>query len=224
MLLLEGFMEKLFDVNNKFFTFMGKLFDLIVLNVLWVLTLVCFVGPACTGLYYAIAKNIRKDRDYATKSFFHSFKQNFKQASVIGILQIVIGFGLWWCYQFALAMDPNVTFSKIYFWAILVLIVLFIMMSIYVYPILSRFSMKTTAILKLALYMSVRHPLTTIVGFAGIVIAIVYPALVFFSPLVLCVIGLYVLLLSFPMEKALRKYMPKKEDADENEQEAWYYE
>ena len=121
-------------------------------------------------------------------------------------------------------MDPNVLFAKIYFWAIVVLIVLFCMMSIYVYPILSRFSMKTTQILKLALMMSVLHPVTTIVGLAGIVLAICFPQLVFFSPLVLCVAGLYVLVLSFPMEKALRRYMPKKEEVDENEQEAWYYE
>ncbi len=217
-------MDRLFDVNNKFFTFMAKVFDLIVLNLLWVLTLVCFIGPSCTALYYAVVKNIRRDRDYTWKTFFHSFKSNFKQASIIGVLQLVIGAGLVWCYEFASAMDPTATFAKVYYWAILVMIVVFIMMSIYVYPILSRFSMKTADILKLSLYMSIRHPLTTIIGFAGIVVAIFYPALVFFSPLVLCVIGLYVLILSFPMEKALRKYMPKKEDVGEHEQEAWYYE
>lgn len=203
---------------------MGKIFDLIVLSIMWVLTVLCFVGPACTGLYYAVVKNIRRDRDYTVKTFFHSFKENFKQASVIGIIQVIIGGGLVICYKFALAMDPNVLFAKIYFWAIVVLIVLFCMMSIYVYPILSRFSMKTTQILKLALMMSVLHPVTTIVGLAGIVLAICFPQLVFFSPLVLCVAGLYVLVLSFPMEKALRRYMPKKEEVDENEQEAWYYE
>ncbi len=217
-------MNKLFDVDNKFFSTLSKVWDLIVLDLLWLLTVLIFIGPACTGLYYAVVKNIRKSRGYTGGTFFHSFKTNFKQAAVIGIFQIIIGFGLFVCYTFAINMNPDMYFGQIYYWVTVFLILVFAMVSIYVYPVLSRFTMKTGAILKLCLFMSVRHIGTTLLGVVGIALVVFSWTMIVYSPLLLVAPAVYVFLLSFPMEKVLRRYMPKKEEQSEQEQEAWYYE
>ncbi len=220
-------MSKIFDVDNKFFSTLSKIWDLMVVDFLFIITLPAFIGPSCTALYYAIVKNIRKSRGYPSKTFFHSFKQNFKQGSIIGIIQIIIGFGLFNCFR--VAYDPDIMskdsyFGQVYFWLCVIFTILFAMISIYVYPVLSRFTMKTRDILKLSLYLSFRHLPTTLFGIAGIVAICLIGDLIFLSPFVLIAPAVYVLLLSFMMEKVLRAYMPKKEDQDEIEQEAWYYE
>ncbi|MBO6064980.1 MAG: DUF624 domain-containing protein [Lachnospiraceae bacterium] len=217
-------MSKIFDVDNKFFSTLSKIWDLMVVDFLFIITLPAFIGPSCTALYYAIVKNIRKSRGYPSKTFFHSFKQNFKQAAIIGIGQLIIGGGLIFSYTFATAMDAKSYIGQVYYWLVLILAILFVMVSIYVYPILSRFTMKTKDILHLSLYMSFRHLPTTMFGLIGIVAIVLIGDYLLLSPFVLLAPAVYVLILSFMMEKVLRAYMPKKEDQDEIEQEAWYYE
>ena len=86
-------MGGIFNINSPFFRVMSKVFDVIVLSLLW--TLCCIpvitIGPATTALYYAIVKSIRKDRGYATKEFFKAFKMNFKQGAIVGVLLTVFG-------------------------------------------------------------------------------------------------------------------------------------
>ena len=75
-------MNKLFDINNPFFKFMSKFFDLMVLSLIF--TVCCIpivtIGPAITALYYSTVKNVRRDRSYAYKEFFHSFKRDLGRA------------------------------------------------------------------------------------------------------------------------------------------------
>ena len=217
-------MSKVFDVDNKFFSALSKIWDLMVVDFLWIITLPAFIGPACTAMYYAIVKNIRKSRGYPSKTFFHSFKQNFKQAAFIGIGQIVIAAGLIFSFLVAQGMNEKSYIGQVYYWLVIILAVLFVMVSIYVYPVLSRFSMKTKDILKLSLYMSFRHFPTTLFGMLGLVGVVLLGDYFLLSPIVLFAPAVYVLILSLLMERVLRVYMPKKEDQDEIEQEAWYYE
>ena len=102
--------------------------------------------------------------------------------------------------------------------------VLFAMVSVYIYPVLSRFDMKIGGILKLSLFMAFRHLPTTIYGVLGVVGVLMCWEYIFLTPIVLIAPAIYVLILSLLMEKALRNYMPKKEDQSETEQQAWYYE
>lgn len=217
-------MKNVFDVDNKLFSGMTKIWDLFVVDFLWIITVLAFFGPACTALYYTTVKNIRKSRGYTAQTYFHAFKTNFKQAAILGILQIVIVVGLVVGYQFAISMDENSYIGQVYFWVIILQAVLFAMVSVYIYPVLSRFDMKIGGILKLSLFMAFRHLPTTIYGVLGVVGVLMCWEYIFLTPIVLIAPAIYVLILSLLMEKALRNYMPKKEDQSETEQQAWYYE
>lgn len=83
-------MGKLFNMDSPLFIFLGKLADLVYLNIL---TLICCIpvftaGAALTALNYVILKMVRNEEGYLTRAFFKSFKQNFKQATVIWLLFI----------------------------------------------------------------------------------------------------------------------------------------
>lgn len=215
-----------FNSENRFFSAMNKLWDVMVLNWLFILTVILGIGPASTGLYYAVAKNIRKSRGYTIKTFFHSFKINFKQGFVIGILQAIAAFSLYYCYWFAMSMKEGETVSQIYFMLWLIFTVLFVFLSIYLYPVLSRFSLPTMKIIKMAFILSLRHLPSTLL-MALILAAEVFLAAVF-PPfyLVVFLIGCsgYAFLKSLLMEKILRKYTPKPAEGEENTVDTWYLE
>ncbi|MGN1184899.1 MAG: DUF624 domain-containing protein, partial [Oliverpabstia sp.] len=76
-------MNNLFNPDNKFFTFMGKVADLMILNLLCIVCCLPIVtaGASITALYYVTLKIARNEETYIARGFFHSFKENFKQAT-----------------------------------------------------------------------------------------------------------------------------------------------
>ncbi len=76
-------MNRFFNMDNKFFVFMGRVADLLLLNFLCILCCIPVVtaGASITALYYVTLKMARDEESYIARSFFHSFKQNFKQAT-----------------------------------------------------------------------------------------------------------------------------------------------
>ena len=65
-------MDRIFNMDNKFFTFMGRVADLIILNLLFLLCCIPIVtiGPAITAMYYVTMKMVRNEEAYIARSFF----------------------------------------------------------------------------------------------------------------------------------------------------------
>ena len=85
-------MDKLFNMDNKFFTVMGRVADLIMLNVVCLICClpIVTIGASLTALHYVTLKMTRNEESYIIRSFFKSFKQNFKQATIINLIMLVI--------------------------------------------------------------------------------------------------------------------------------------
>lgn len=223
-------MSNWLNPDNKFFTFMGKAFDVVVLNTIWLILCIPIVTivPATTALYYAMVKVIRRERSYATKEFFRSFKRNFRQGSLFSLLAIVLAFIMYIDFRYAweLIQAQNSSGST-YFGVFLVITFLFCAMYAYICPVLSRFDMKFSGILKTAFVMAARHIITTfllLVLFVGVMLGcyILLPG-IFFLP------AIGILLSSFLIERIFKKYMPAKEESAEGEEERqekdeWYLE
>ena len=84
-------MGRFFNMDNKFFVFMGKVADLCLLNLVLILCCIPVVtaGASLTALYYVTMKMVRNEEAYIFRSFFKSFKQNFRQATVINLIMLV---------------------------------------------------------------------------------------------------------------------------------------
>ena len=84
-------MNRFFNMDNKFFVFMGRVADLILLNILCILCCIPIItaGASITSLYYVTLKMARDEESYIIRSFFHAFKQNFKQATIINIIMLL---------------------------------------------------------------------------------------------------------------------------------------
>lgn len=73
-------LQGIFNYDNPVWRFIGKLGDLIILNILWI---VCSIpvftaGASTTAVYYVTLKLVRDEDDSTIRSFFRSFKSNFK--------------------------------------------------------------------------------------------------------------------------------------------------
>lgn len=135
----ERTMGRIFDLDSPVMNFLNKLADLIYLNFL---TLICCIpivtiGASLTALNYVTLKIVRNEEGYITKSFFKSFKQNFKQATAIWLILLlffVIFAGDILILNYAQVEFP--TWIKI---ALIAVGVLILLATIHVFPVLSRF-------------------------------------------------------------------------------------
>ena len=88
--------QGLFNYDNPVWRFIGKLGDLILLNLLWTVCSipVITIGASPTAVYYVTLKMVRDENDSTVRSFFHSFKDiiNSKQKNsrIIWLSNIII--------------------------------------------------------------------------------------------------------------------------------------
>ena len=85
-------MGGIFKIDGKLFRFGTKLTDLMIINLL---TLFCClpiftIGPALTAMHYVLLRIYRDEEGYIVKSYFKSFKENFKQATLIWLIYLAV--------------------------------------------------------------------------------------------------------------------------------------
>lgn len=148
-------MGRLFDLDSPVFSFLSKMADLIYLNIL---TFICCipiitVGASMTALNYVVLKMVRNEEGYITRSFFKSFKQNFKQATVIWLMILAA--------TAVLAGDAFIlSYSGLVFpsWlriAVTVVGVVLMFTLMHVFPVLSRFENSIKNTFKNSLFMGI---------------------------------------------------------------------
>lgn len=84
-------MGKLFDLDSPVMTFLSKMADLIILNFV---TIICClpvitIGASVTAMHYVALKIVRNEECYIVRAFFKSFKQNFKQATLMWLIMLL---------------------------------------------------------------------------------------------------------------------------------------
>lgn len=86
-------MGRFFNLDSPVMVALTKMADMIILNLV---TFFCCLpiitaGAALTAMHYVSLKIVRDEECYILKSFFKSFRENFKQSTVIWLLMLLIG-------------------------------------------------------------------------------------------------------------------------------------
>ena len=150
-------MGSLFNLDNPIWRFMGKLVDVFILTLLWAVCCIPIItiGPASTAVYYVTLKLVRDEESYTVRSFFKSFKENFKQGSVIGIIMtLLLVFFLYDIYAYFM-MGTQI--SRILGIVFLGIFLLYLITLVYVYPLQAKFYNKIRFTLRNALFIGVKH-------------------------------------------------------------------
>lgn len=215
-------MSNFFNLDNPIFTFLGKAFDIMVLSFVYLICCIPIItiGPATTALYYTIVKVIRKNRGYLVREFFHSFKDNFKIATISWII-ILLFSGILYINN-EIIQQMKGTMSIILFYTYRCATVLLLITAIYLFPVLSRFKLGVWQLFKTSFFLSIKHLPTTILltlfaiifGLASYLTII----LILFAP------AIFLYVSSFLLERIFKKYIPKQEEGESNEGkiDQWY--
>ena len=132
-------MDRLFNMDNKFFVFMGRVADLIILNLLCILCCLPIVtaGASVTAMFYVTLKMARNEESYIVRSFFKSFKENFKQAAIINIIMLLAGILLYIDMTISRSMEGAL--GSVLTIIFMIILLLYAMLFIYIYPVLAKF-------------------------------------------------------------------------------------
>lgn len=95
----------IFRLDSPLMRGLTKLADLMLLNILAVVCSIPIVtlGASASALYYAIG-HLQEDEGSPTRDFFHAFRQNFKQATIIWLILAVTGAALLFATLYYLAV------------------------------------------------------------------------------------------------------------------------
>ena len=151
-------LQGIFNYHNPVWRFIGKLGDLMILNILWVICSIPIftMGASTTAVYYVTMKLVRGDDGYTLRNYFKSFKENFKQATVIWLLMLLTGFILGFdLYFFLRVLTSNSVFRTVFTAAIGALSMIWLCIFSYVFPLQCRFYNPVKRTLFNAFFMSI---------------------------------------------------------------------
>lgn len=207
-------MEEWFGPEGKFMTLLDKAGQLILLNLFWLLGCILVVpaGGASVALYYAVIKSVRRGEGDSLQEFFLCFKANFLRG--LGA-ELILAAAAALTYLDLWVLQPGLLKN-----AVIVVSVVMAFVAMYIFPILSRFRMGIVSAFAMAFTMSIRYihiTLLLLLGTAALVALQIYILPIY---TVLVIPSFWCFGTTYLMEKALRHYMPPKEESDS----AWYYE
>lgn len=205
-------MGSLFDQDRAFWRLINKVADLVILNVVFLLCClpVITIGPAYTALYYTVMKTVRKERGYVMRNFFHSFKQNFLQGTIIWVLIMIVGtflaMTIYSNWDGALAGGT----TQLVMWLAIILAFFLVSIFIYIFPVLSRFEFKIGHTFAFSYLIAIRYIGYTILLMA-LLAACVVLGVICIPAVILILPALFAFISSFLVEKVFAVYMPKFE-------------
>ena len=161
-------MHNILNPEGPVMSFITKITYSAYLNLLWLICCLPIVtaGASTTALFYVTLKVAKNEEGSLTKSFFHSFRENFRQATKIWLFLLAAGI--------VFAFDGYV-FSHMRFentlWTIgaavfLVALAAYAIILMYIFPLLARFDNTTFAMFKNSLFSSLAPIAAAICCFA----------------------------------------------------------
>lgn len=150
-------LQKFFNPDTPVNRLFSKIFCILYLNLLWLICSIPIVtiGPATTALCYTMLKVVSGDDSSTTNYFFHSFRQNFKQGTILGIACTLLGLLFFYdLIYYVIAPGKIISVMQI----IQIFIIFFYLMILtWVFAVLAKFDNTILNILQSAFYLSLRY-------------------------------------------------------------------
>lgn len=207
-------MHNLFNPEGRVMQFLGKLFDLLMVNLLWVICSIPIVTiGAATAALYKVCFNIANNEDEPLfRTFFQSFAKNFKQATILWI--ILLGILIFLAFDIYVVYNTNLINSNIGPIVIPVLVFLILVwmgITLYTFALQMRYSLKIKRVFYNAgLFCLAYIPRTVIMIVSDVVLLALglrYMPLLFVS--------VPALINSYLMHKVFVKHEPTQEEKTE---------
>ena len=214
---------KFCSYESRFSQLLLKLCYACYLNLLWFVCSIPIVtiGASTTALYYASLKVVRDEDSHVAALFFRSFRQNFKQATVLWL--ILLGAGLFLGADgyilYHLRLSSNGTMAVMWTLILAVVIaaaVVWVIVAEYVFPLLASVANTNKAMLKNAFLIGTHYLFATILVFA-VHFAMFFVVVAWFTPLIVFGEGLCALISAWLLNRILISVSGVPEDKAEGD-------
>lgn len=213
-------LRKLFGIDSSFTNIMGKFADVILVSLLWIVCSlpIVTIATSTAAFYYALIKGVRKDRGTPSREFLGFFKKNWKHGVGISLIYVVLGVLTILNFTAVSRMDKATVLYSVYRVESLWVILMFGFLSIFLFPVFSRFEYGCWDTVKTSLLMAIKHTFSSILMFIVLFFVVLtsakYPILIIILP------GLMQILFSLRIERIFRRYM---KEPKEGEIVPWYW-
>ena len=211
---------KFLSYDSTFSQLLMKLCYSCYLNLIWFICCIPIftIGASTTALYYTALKITRgEDRSLARK-FFHSFRENFRQSTVLWLMLLAAGLLLAADGYIVYHLRASFTGAIAVMWTLVLALVIaaaivYIIVLLFVFPLVASVSNTNWAMLKNSFFIGTHYLFCTILVFA-VHFAMFFAVVSIFTPLIIFGEGLCALISSYLMSNVLLvcSYDPNAED------------
>ena len=213
---------RFFSYDSKFSQLLLKICYGCYLNLLWFVFSIPLItiGASRTALYYVSLKIVREEEHNITGMFIRSFKENFKQSTVLWLILLAVGIVLGGDYYILLHLRSISTGTPAVFWTLLLALliaatIVYVIILMYVFPLIASVVNTNFAMIKNSFFIGTHYLFCTIMVFA-IHFAMFFLIVRVFTPLIMFGEGLCALLSSYLLSNVIAACSYNPED-QENE-------
>jgi len=200
-------MRGFFSLDGPFNKWGGLLGDVIILSLMWVFFSIPVItmGASTSAMFFVTTRRISNREGYITGDFWLAFKANFKKATIIWMIILLVAWLIWFNLR---NMEVVGAMAVIIFPAQIIILAEIALMSTFIFPMNARFDMGIKQLLKSSFFMANRHLLTSLTSLLLLASAVlsffvVAPIAVFVAP------GAYAILSSYMIMRIFKKYRPE---------------
>lgn len=206
-------LDRIFNADNVVFRFFGTIGYIWWLHILWLICSIPIItiGASTTALCYSCMK-LRRQEGYVTQNFFKSFKENFKQSTILFLLFLIVGVVLAADIVFSNQMGTEL--GRMLKMCAVIILVPYCITLLYVFAVQARFVNSVVRCIQYSFVLGSKYFIYTI-QMAILVGLVIYlnTTIILVNFITLSIgIGLLAYFMSAYYNRIFDKYMPKIEE------------
>lgn len=145
-----------FSVDGGLYRFLGKFWDLVRLNFMWLLFSlpVITIGASTVAAYSVAMKMVDDEEGYVARSFVSAFKANFRQGTVMGLVFLAATYAIYLDYEINRVSEEG---SIILIVIGIVSVFVYVTAMLYSFPLLARYENGIVATIQNSMEISRRY-------------------------------------------------------------------
>ena len=170
----DGRLNTLFSADSDLMRGLTKVADVMILNFLFIATSLPIVtlGASLTALNFTAMRIGTGECVSVSTDYFRSFRRNFRQATVLGLILagLIAVLAAWYVVITTFEIGALAEFVLLAIWYVLAFNLA--IMSLFLFPYLASFEGRTREVFRNARLMSWKHPATSLAMLAVISLAV----------------------------------------------------
>lgn len=203
-------MGSIFSLDGKLYKTLDKLADCLILNLLWLLCCIpiATIGAANTALYYTTQKVLRKEEGSVWSTYWRTFRSNFKQGTILGIIFLVLMTVLGLDLYFAYILEGSLSVMRVFYVLIPIILLVVLTWSIYCFAYIAHIEDRLGTVLKNCFLICITNLPRVILLAGGYILCLLLLIFVSFGPMLILVLpAAYMYLIVCPtLETVFSKY------------------